>query len=87
MLKIVSHCLHVFVCPEFNSFRATKFNELVLTFKEFGPFVEAQVYNICDVMGQNQSHVAKHETAQIYILSENVKICPFFVSIKNEIFM
>ena len=48
MLKIVSHCLHVFVCPEFNSFRATKFNELVLTFKEFGPFVEAQVglYNI-----------------------------------------
>ena len=42
---------------------------------------------ICDVMGQNQSHVAKHETAQICILSENVKICPFLVSIKNEIFL
>ena len=41
----------------------------------------------CDVMGQNQSHVAKHETAQICILSENIKICPFFVFIKNEIFV
>ena len=29
---------------------------------------------ICGIMGQNQSHVAKHETAQICILSENVKI-------------
>ena len=38
-------------------------------------------------MGQNQSHVAKYETAQICILSEHVKICPFFVSIKNEIFV
>ena len=35
-------------------------------------------YTKCDVMGQNQSHVAKHETAQICILSENVKICQFF---------
>ena len=42
---------------------------------------------ICDVMGQNQSHVAKHETAQFCILSENVKICPFFVLIKKEIFV
>ena len=42
--------------------------------------------DICDVMGQNQSHVAKHETAQICILSENVKICPFSVFNKNEIF-
>ena len=42
---------------------------------------------ICDIKGQNQSHVAKHETAQICILSENVKICPFFVFNKNEIFV
>ena len=33
-------------------------------------------------MGQNQSHVAEHETAVICILTENVKICPFFVFIK-----
>ena len=38
-------------------------------------------------MGHNQSHVAKYETAQICILSENVKIYPFFVSIKKEIFV
>ena len=44
------------------------------------------VFNKCDVMGQNQSHVVKNETAQTCILSENVKICPFF-SIKNEIFV
>ena len=44
-------------------------------------------YLICDVMGQNQSHVAKHETSKICILSENVKICPIFVFIKNEIFV
>ena len=42
---------------------------------------------ICDVMEQNQSHVAKHETAQNCILSENVKIYPFFIFIKNEIFV
>ena len=40
-------------------------------------------------MGQNQSHIAKRETAQICILSENTKIhvhvCSFFVSIKNKI--
>ena len=39
----------------------------------------------CDAMGQNQSHVAKHKRAEI--LSENVKLCPFFVSIKNKIFV
>ena len=38
-------------------------------------------------MGQNQSHVAKHETVQLCILSENVKICPFFVFNKKEIFV
>ena len=43
--------------------------------------------HICDVMGQNQSHVAKHKMAEICILSENVKICPFFVFIKNKIFV
>ena len=42
---------------------------------------------ICDVMGQNQSHVAKHKMAEICIFSENVKICPFFVFIKNKIFV
>ena len=42
---------------------------------------------ICDVMGQNQSHVAKHKMAEISIFSENVKICPFFVFIKNKIFV
>ena len=42
---------------------------------------------ICDVMRQNQSHVAKHETVLICILSENVKICSFFVFIKNKIFV
>ena len=36
-------------------------------------------------MGQNQSHAAKDKTAEIYILSENVKICPFLVLIKNKI--
>ena len=41
----------------------------------------------CDVMGQNQSHVTKHKIAEIYILSENVKICQFFVFIKNNIFV
>ena len=41
----------------------------------------------CDVMGQNQSHVAKHKRAEICIFSENVKICPFFVLIKNKIFV
>ena len=38
-------------------------------------------------MGQNQSHVAKHIMAEIYIFSENIKICPFFVFIKNKIFV
>ena len=38
-------------------------------------------------MGQNQSNVAKHETAQLCILYENVKICPFFVFNKKEIFV
>ena len=42
---------------------------------------------ICDVMGQNQSHVAKHKMAAICIFSKNVKICPFFVFIKNKIFV
>ena len=42
---------------------------------------------LCDVMGQNQSHVAKHKMAEICIFSENVKICPFFVFIKNKIFV
>ena len=32
---------------------------------------------ICDVMGQNHSHVAKRKMEEIYIFSENVKICPF----------
>ena len=41
----------------------------------------------CDIMGQNQSHVAKHKMAEICIFSENVKICPFFVFIKNKIFV
>ena len=41
----------------------------------------------CDVMVQNQSHVAKHKMAEICIFSENVKICPFFVFIKNKIFV
>ena len=40
-----------------------------------------------DVMGQDQSHVAKHKMAEICILSENVKICPFLVFIKNKIFV
>ena len=31
-------------------------------------------------MGQNQSHVAKCKRAEICILSENVKICPFLFS-------
>ena len=35
-------------------------------------------------MGQNQTLVAKHETAQIGIVSENVKIGPFFVFIKTK---
>ena len=49
---------------------------------------QGQVFSdICDVMGQNQSHVAKHETAQLCILYENVKICPFFVFNKKEIFV
>ena len=34
---------------------------------------------ICDVMGQNQSHVAIHKMTEISIFSENVKICPFFL--------
>ena len=34
---------------------------------------------IWDILGQNQSHVAKYKMAEIYILTENVKICPFFV--------
>ena len=38
----------------------------------------------CDVMGQNQSHVAQHKRAEICILSENVKICPYFVFLKNK---
>ena len=42
---------------------------------------------ICDIIGQNQSHVAKHEAAQICILSEDVKICQFFVFNKKEIFV
>ena len=42
---------------------------------------------ICDIMGQNQSHVAKYKRAEIYILSENVKICQFIVFIKNKMFV
>ena len=42
--------------------------------------------NNCDIMGQNQSHVAKHKRAEICI-SENVKLCSFFVFIKNKIFV
>ena len=38
-----------------------------------------------DVMGQNQSQIAQYKIAEICILSENVKICPFFVFIKNKI--
>ena len=38
-------------------------------------------------MGQNQSHVAQHIREEICILYENVKICPFFVFIKNKIFV
>ena len=49
-----------------------------------GPFF---MVNNCDVLGQNQSHVAKHKIAEICIFSENVKICPFFVFIKNKIFV
>ena len=33
---------------------------------------------ICDVMGQNQSHVAKHKMAEICIFSENVKNMSIF---------
>ena len=53
----------------------------------FSEFVFFNIEQICDVMGQNQSHVAKYETVQICILSENVKICPFFVFNKNKIFV
>ena len=49
--------------------------------------MHVSLVTICDVMGQNQSHVAKHETAQNCILSENVKIYPFLVFMKNEIFV
>ena len=45
------------------------------------------IITICDVMAQNQSHVAKHKRAEICILSENVKLYPFFIFIKNKIFM
>ena len=38
-------------------------------------------------MEQNQSHVGQHKRAKIGILSENVKICPFFVIIKSKIFV
>ena len=38
-------------------------------------------------MGQNQSHVEQHKRAEICILFENVKICPFCVFIKNKIFV
>ena len=31
-----------------------------------------------EVIGQNQSHVAKRKMAEICIFSENVKICQFF---------
>ena len=50
----------------------------VVVFEEFS-------HNKCDVMGQNQSHVAKRKMAEICIFSENVKICPFLVFIKNKI--
>ena len=43
--------------------------------------------NKCDVMGQNQSHVAKQKRVNICILSENVKVCQFFGFIKNKIFV
>ena len=39
----------------------------------------------CDVMGQNQSHVAKHKMAEICIFSENVKKCPFLFSSKKKL--
>ena len=35
-------------------------------------------------MGQNQSHVAKYETAQICILSENVKYVHFLFPSKKK---
>ena len=40
-----------------------------------------------DVMGQNQSHVARNERAEIshFILSENVKVVNFFVFTKNQV--
>ena len=38
----------------------------------------------CDVMGQNQSHVAKHKMAEFCFFSENVKVCPSFVFIKTK---
>ena len=52
-----------------------------------GTFNNNYIITICDVMAQNQSHVAKHKRAEICILSENVKLYPFFVFIKNKIFM
>ena len=39
---------------------------------------------ICDTIGQNRSHVAKHKWAEICILSENIKMCPFIVFIKAK---
>ena len=39
---------------------------------------------ICDVILQNQSQVAKHKRAEICILSENVKLCPFLFSSKTK---
>ena len=42
------------------------------------------IITICDVMARNQSHVAKHKRAEICILSENVKLYPFFVFIKTK---
>ena len=41
-------------------------------------------YGKCDLMGQNQSHVTNHKRAEICILSENVKLCKFFVFIENK---
>ena len=62
---------------------------LVMYLQCYLPRMDKQdiLQSICDVMGQNQSHVTKHEMAEICIFSENVKIYPFFVFTKNKIFV
>ena len=41
----------------------------------------------CDIMGQNQSHMAEYERVEIDILSENVKESQFPVLIKTKLFL